>query len=504
MTKRSQGNSVGDWMQYLLFRHVGLTDMANQKGEELGIGHKWTQSTISDADGNDIAVELQTTASGKVLGGNRLDGTALTPQELNQAGGAIGSKLNIVGGSYVNDKTGEVGRLVSNEKTGKSYIQTDKGRKPMEGFRPQSSSGTAADQRAKLIREMNIKLQGKTLEEDMIIRRDYNKLLIGEGLTPLQPSEGGSMIAPQISDGQTTTTVPAAAPSAPAAAPGARPPAAATGQRPTATQIATGAEAAKTPVLVRREDEQSYIKYKNDDLLPKADAGNKLAGIRRDQISGPDGILNNPEIAGLLSGTGGQAREFQNLFRDVVGGSFDKVDDMSARIKQSGLDERTKQVLQIQLQRQREVTPLLIREVAPVGAITDFEQRMAKEAGIDVLRQGLYASLTNLTRSQFQSDMAAYKAVFAERNPELRTRAEFDRAWNAEKSRLDASYRQVYTDRAKYLGQYNRDGRNNNATIVAFRDHYPVPTFDPSTGQFRFGGYSRNAERPPLSTFERR
>jgi len=282
--------------------------------------------------------------------------------------------------------------------------------------------------------------------------------------------------------------------------------------RPTQQQLeAQGAagtagatEAAKTPQLIARADQEAFIKYKNEDLLPKADSGAKLAGIRRDQISGPDGILNNPEIAGLLSGTGGAAREFQNIFRDIVGGNFEKVDDMSTRIKQAGLDERTKQVLQVQLQRQREVTPLLIREVAPVGSITDFEQRMAKEAGIDVLRQGLYASLTNLTRSQFQSDMAAYKSVFAERNPQLRTRQEFDRAWNAEKSRLDASYRQVYSDRAKYLGQYNRDGSNNNATIVAFRDHYPVPTFDQSTGQFRFSGFSRKAERAPLSSFERR
>jgi hypothetical protein len=263
-------------------------------------------------------------------------------------------------------------------------------------------------------------------------------------------------------------------------------------------------EAAKTPELVARADQEAYIKFKNDDILPKADTGARLAGIRRDQISGPDGILNNPEIAGLMSGTGSQSREFVNILRDIVGGGFDKVDDMSLRIKQANLDPKMKDVLQVQLQRQREVTPLLIREVAPVGTITDFEQRMAKEAGIDVTRQGLYAGLTNLTRSQFQSDMAAYKAVFAERNPQLRTRAEFDRAWNAEKARLDASYRQVYSDRAKYIGQYNRDGSNNNATIVAFRDHYPVPTFDASTGQFRFGGYSRNAERPPLSSFERR
>jgi hypothetical protein len=282
--------------------------------------------------------------------------------------------------------------------------------------------------------------------------------------------------------------------------------------RPTMTQLqsqsaagtAAATEAAKNAPLIRRADEEAFVKFKNDELSPKADTANRLAGIRRDQISGPDGILNNPEIAGLLSGTGGQAREFQNLFRDIVGGSFEKVDDMSTRIKQANLDPKTKQVLQIQLQRQREVTPLLIREVAPVGAITDFEQRMAKDAGIDVLRQGLYASLTNLTRSQFQSDVTAYKSVFAERNPQLRTRQEFDRAWNAEKSRLDASYRKVYEDRARYLGQYNRDGSNNNATIVAFRDHYPVPAFDQGTGQFRFGGFSRQAERPPLSSFERR
>jgi hypothetical protein len=273
-------------------------------------------------------------------------------------------------------------------------------------------------------------------------------------------------------------------------------------------QGAAATATATTPALVARADQEAFVKFKNDDLLPKADSGAKLAGIRRDQISGPDGIINNPEITGLLSGTGSQAREFQNLFRDIVAGTFKDDPDMSARIKQANLDDRMKQVLQIQLQRQREVTPLLIREVAPVGAITDFEQRMAKEAGIDVLRQGLYSSLTNLTRSQFQSDMAAYKAVYAERNPQLRTRGEFDRAWNQEKARLDASYRKVYEDRAKYIGQYNRDGSNNNATIVAFRDHYPVPTFDASTGQFRFSGYSRKAEqqtaeRPPMSNFRK-
>ena len=256
MTKKSDGNSIGDWMQYLLFKHVGLGDLANQKAEQLGIGHKWSQSTITDEAGNDVAVEVQTTASGKVLGGNRLDGTALTAKELSAAGGSIGSKLNIVGGSYVNDKTGEVGRFITDEKTGKSYIQTDKGRKPMAGFRPQSSSGTAADQRAKLIQEMNIKLQGKAGEEAMAIQRDYNKLLVGQGLLPMQPGET-PISAPQIAGAAPASAPAGAAPAstsgaaAPAAggavapAPAGAAPAAGGGVRPTASQIAATAEAQK-------------------------------------------------------------------------------------------------------------------------------------------------------------------------------------------------------------------------------------------------------------------
>jgi len=260
MTKKSDGNSVGDWVQYLLFKHVGLTDLANQKGEQLGIGHKWAQSTITDAEGTDIGVEIQTTASGKVLSGNRLDGTPLTAKELNTAGASLGSKLNLVGGTYVNDKTGEVGRVVSDEKTGKTYVQTDTGKKPMTGFRPQSSTGTASDQRNKLIQDMNIKLQGKTLEQQMTIQQDYNKLLVGQGLAPLQPNDT-PLVAPQIAGGPAVTGAPAGAatmpaPGAPAAAPppGAPKPAPgavaptplpATGPRPTASQIAATAEQQK-------------------------------------------------------------------------------------------------------------------------------------------------------------------------------------------------------------------------------------------------------------------
>ena len=232
--------------------------LAGAEAIKLGLAPtKWEQTMYTDKDGKDVAVEIQKRADGKILGGTKSDGTKLTAEELNLAGGALGSKLNIVGGTFVNDKTGEVGRVVSDEKTGRTYVQTDKGRKPMEGFRPQSSTGTAADQRAKLIQDMNIKLQGKTLEEQMAIQREYNSLLVGQKLQPLQPNDT-PLIAPQIATGQPAQGQPMVAQGQPVQ--GQRPPmpvqapvspaqsqaqAQPTGPRPTASQIAATAEAQK-------------------------------------------------------------------------------------------------------------------------------------------------------------------------------------------------------------------------------------------------------------------
>jgi hypothetical protein len=109
---------------------------------------------------------------------------------------------------------------------------------------------------------MNIKLQGKTLEQQMTIQQDYNKLLVGQGLAPLQPNDT-PLVAPQIAGGQVSQTQPtiaqgqpavaqgqpAVAQGQPAVAQGQRPPMPAPAQagapRPTASQIAATAEQQK-------------------------------------------------------------------------------------------------------------------------------------------------------------------------------------------------------------------------------------------------------------------
>jgi Transglycosylase SLT domain len=82
-------SSVGDWLQYLLFKHVGLNDLANEKGDQLGIGHQW-QSAIGPNGENFL---IKTSASGRPIEGYDAATTnALTQQQLMQAMTNIGGK----------------------------------------------------------------------------------------------------------------------------------------------------------------------------------------------------------------------------------------------------------------------------------------------------------------------------------------------------------------------------------------------------------------------------
>ena len=90
--------SVGDWAQYLLFKHLGLNDLANEKGDQLGIGHGYENATIVDENGKERSVEILRSASGKTLKGKFTgkDGAELTQDQLEQAsGGILGKGVHI-------------------------------------------------------------------------------------------------------------------------------------------------------------------------------------------------------------------------------------------------------------------------------------------------------------------------------------------------------------------------------------------------------------------------
>jgi hypothetical protein len=222
-------------------------------------------------------------------------------------GGAVGKNLDSVGGTVVNDVTGEVGRVVTDKRTGQSYVQTDAGRKGMAGFRPQASGGSLSDQRARLVQEINLKLQGKSKEEAMTILRDYNSKLVGQGLSPVQPTELNISVG-QIGGGTAPAPAPAATPapavaSAPAApvapvVPGARTPVAAPpattpapaapagGRRPTATEIEATGTAQKKEAEIGAEDVATIRKNQAGNESSADYVISKIGALITDPVTG--------------------------------------------------------------------------------------------------------------------------------------------------------------------------------------------------------------------------
>ncbi len=518
---RALRSKDGNWLKAIMLGAFGASDMAREELNKLGYGGQYRTVMLGDQQ-----AYIKTTEKGQPLEGMFLSGPKagqpLTEQELmGQAG--TGQDMEYVGGTFVNDITGQTGRWATNKKTGQQLIMTDKGPVATTGFRPQGVEGSLYDRYQKLEQDAKFNFRKQSAGQNLRDHSLLNQNRINAGLPALTLAQRGLNNDGTLI-GQTSAT---------ADAPGAR-----MGGSPASTEPPRVDDRGAAEPMPREDGVNSslprnvdanpnktskvsgptgqdlaaqgkakeanleaFVKYKNDDLLPKAEKAGNLSSIRRQQINGEFGILNRPEVAGLLSGTGTAAREVQNIFRDIVAGNYDKVENMSARISSISQPQAVKDALYAQLQFQREVTPNIIREVAPVGAITDFEQRMAKDAGIDITRTPLYPALYNLTRSQFSSDMAQYKAHFAAQNPQLTTRETFDREWTKEKTRMEDINRRIIQDRTAYM---KSNGNSNAAILESFKDsHFPVPRWDPGSRNWIFDGFSKRALKPRLQDFER-
>ena len=335
----------GSWGKAILFGLLGMQNSAKGELDKLGVGAKWDTYNI---EGKDYLVKVR--ADGlPVEGIDPETGKAIPASIYQQVGGAGKRELDIVGGTVVNDKTGEVGRVVTDKRTGRSYVQTDTGRKSMTGFRPQSSMGSLTDQRSRMVQEINLKLVGKSAEEAMAILRPYNQALAGQGLPIIQPSEVGIQ-APQISGGApapaavgqptvpTTPTAPTAPQTQPqpqpqpqpqAGAPVSQTAAPAGGARPTMSQLEAQAGAQKKEAEIVAEDvgkiranlgkikeNADYLTTKIDDLLtdPGFQYNVGVADIKGVPI--PFGST----IAGMFPGT--EATDFKALFDEIKGQQF--------------------------------------------------------------------------------------------------------------------------------------------------------------------------------------
>lgn len=265
---------------------------------------------------------------------------------------------------------------------------------------------------------------------------------------------------------------------------------------------AVSTAAAESNIKLNQEERSNFLTYEEKEIVPKADAGGSISQTRKSQLKGPDGILANPEIVGMLSGQGGAAAEVSNIIRDLVTGARTD-DELSQRVSSLGLTQRQKDVLYNQIQLNRQIAPKTLKENAGAGSVSDAEQKANRDAAINITRVPLYTAVTMLSKDQFDKDQQVARQAFREAHPELSTVRSFSGAWNKEKARLDNEYNQIYAARAQYIAKYYNDGQNPGAIVDAYK-YYPVPEFNRQTGQWDYGTeYSRKAARPKISSFER-
>jgi hypothetical protein len=530
----------GSIVKAVLYGMLGLKRLAEAEQEKLGAGTKWT--SITGPDGENALVKVA--ANGRPLEGVKSDGTAMSDNELVKfGGGAVGGKVSTSAEQF-QDKDGNIYRSQADEKgnlitknivTGKIY----KG-DPTKLTRVRDVASQAGDERKQAFKRENdatgFANSIRKLDYDSKLKAvaEFRQAAINRGEPDLTDTELSAMgvTRPDLGGARTQTAPaaaqPAAAPAQPQAAPGAGPvaPTPIAGQAPTAVApVAPGAPVAPSVSGRMSVDEQNriaaanklqregasavnvdqqkrYNEYIEKDVQPKADAGKMISRVRKEQINGPEGILKNPEIVGMLQG--GSGSEVGNILRDLITGAVGPA-DLSTRVGALNLNDRQKQVLYTQIGLNNQILPQTLKANAGPGAISEAEHKINREANVDIARQPLHSALSLMTRDQFVKDLSVARNDFRSGRNDIRTTDQLNKEWDAQERKAQQSYDQIYAARAAYIAKYNpldKNGKQTNpgAVVDAF-NHYPVPTWNGSGWDYGTE-YAKKAARPPLSSFK--
>ena len=200
-----------------------------------------------------------------------------------------------------------------------------------------------------------------------------------------------------------------------------------------------------------------------------------------------------------MSSGGSAGREVSNIIRDMLTGKFDSVEQLNQRVVGLGLQNSNPKVynaLMTQVRLQQELGPLTIKDTAPVGAISDSEQKMNNSNQVDITRNPAYVAFNLLSKNKFQTDLTQAKADFAAKNPDLNTIAKFNQAWTKEEGKLYKQYDDIYMARAAYVGEH----KNTPLAAAAGYKLFPVPAWNAEKGSFDYKGQPYAKKRPPIDS----
>jgi ribosomal protein S6E (S10) len=488
----------GSFLKMLLLGFVS-PQLAGAEAIKLGLGPtKWSQTTYTDKDGNQVPVEIKTRIDGKILGGSKLDGTPLTTEELNLAGGSLGNKdYDIVGGTFVSDTlkdkkgnalVGTVYRSKTNPNN--QFVQTDEGRKPLAGFRPQSTSGSLEQQGTTQLQKLRNDLQFKGPEAAAKALGEFDAM---NGTRYLDQYKQN---APQFfqSIGM--------APPGQQAAGGAAPTQGASTTTTTPAPITTASPADITSGKKVTEAERiQFVEKVLPEINKKGDDGRFVADTRRTQmtmLTGP-----NSAIMGIYRGSGTEYEKARSVLRDAIAGTYSGKEGgerLSEAIRGITIPEEQMAALKLFAQMNTNINAKTLAENAGEGPKSDADVKMNQAANMTNIGDlPAYAALAGLSISQFAGDVNKRKQDFVLANRDkYQTQSQVEQAWSKEKDMLNRQYAGIYKERlnfidAKMVEKFGKDWRKRpgdetqgfyrDASIHSF-NVLPTPNYDVQTQKF--------------------
>lgn len=203
-----KGGEEGSWMKYLFFGLLG-SDAAKAERQKLFPDEGSKVVSFVGQDGRQGLMRVA--ADGSPLMGRFEDGKELSPKQLIQyAQGVTGGKNDYVGGSVVNDKSGQIGRIVS--QNGRTMIESG-GRlfAPTTEWRNNTVGTDVANAARMALVEIQKRGAGKTAE---VIAETNAKFG-----TTFPATDAGLAMIQQIAQGGSPVTATQGQPGAPAMAP---------------------------------------------------------------------------------------------------------------------------------------------------------------------------------------------------------------------------------------------------------------------------------------------
>jgi hypothetical protein len=158
LNKAMNNKDTGSYFKVLMYQALGWVTKAQQELDKIDPPTVYKGTVLNTGQNYNVKYHKNTN---EVLAAWDAQGKPVTDRATLGSIAAQGGsgEYDIVGGTFINDTTGEVGTVYRNKRNpSDSFVQTETGRKSLTGFRPQSSTGSLDAQRVAQLQKTNIDL----------------------------------------------------------------------------------------------------------------------------------------------------------------------------------------------------------------------------------------------------------------------------------------------------------------------------------------------------------